>query len=943
MTTINRKLYTLMFATSALLPTGTLVAEDKSQWECTPSADFRSWVCLKDGKPPVEPQPEPVAEKAAQPSGVTITPLAQPASPAEPQPVPQPSPEIVQPADAPAPPTLPAEQAPVEITAEEPTPAAPTTEVVAETPEPVAPTPAEAEVAGEQEPQPVTEAPDTEIAAETPAPGPQDRAGVAETEDEPPAEPVAELAGQETTADEIAAGITPLDSQLVRVDESLRSCVAVNPPLDTKGQDLAQVRQTSPTQIEADDAYIEKEGKTILTGNVSINRADQTLKSQEVLLDKATNQIDVSGDVDYTDNQIHITSTQAHLDLDKDEHNFSDANFITLQRYSRGKAGHIQAEQGERLNMDQVTYTTCPPDNTSWQLTADEITLDDVSGRGEARNVKFEFFDIPVMYLPYMNFPIDDRRKSGLLTPRFGHSDKRGTELTLPVYWNIAPDQDATFYPRYMSKRGLQLGAEYRRLNEDNYVSQANFEYLHDDDKYNDDRWGVKLEHTDRLPRNWFMRANLRRVSDDQYFEDLGSSLALTSTTHLDSHLLLRKSSHNWNVRGFIQNYQTVDSTISEFNTPYERMPQLNFNYWTDPFAGNFTADVKTSFTHFDHNSNLRVTSKRSSVYPSITYNFDQPGYYIRPKLGVHYTHYDLDNEGTLSSSQSRTVPIFSLDSGLFYEKETTLFGNSMTQTLEPRFYYLNVKEENQNTIPVFDTGELDFGSSALFRENRYNGIDRIGDANQLSAAVTTRFIDSDDGSEKISATLGQIYYFSDRDVTLPGEAKDTDDVSPIVAELTYRPTSELIGSAQYHWDPEESKTERQLYRVKYQPEDDKILNMSYRFRDKYLKQTDVSFLWPLDKRRRWHALGRWNYSLRDDKTLDTFGGVEYESCCWKTRFVARRWVNDVNSDYDTGVFFEIEFKGLGSVGNDVTSFLETGILGYDRHIDEEDDDTNYY
>jgi LPS-assembly protein len=309
----------------------------------------------------------------------------------------------------------------------------------------------------------------------------------------------------------------------------------------------------------------------------------------------------------------------------------------------------------------------------------------------------------------------------------------------------------------------------------------------------------------------------------------------------------------------------------------------------------------------------------------------------------VHYTKYSLDNEGTLPSSPDRTVPIFSVDSGLFYEKETTLFGDSMLQTLEPRIYYLNVDEENQSKIPVFDTGLYDFSTSALFRENRFSGQDRIGDANQLSVALTSRLLDSADGSEKLSATLGQIYYFSDRDVTLPGDTPDDDSSSPIIAELSYHPFRKLIASAQLHWDPEKSKTERQLYRMKYQPEDDKVINLAYRYRDKFLKQTDVSFLWPIDDSKRWHAVGHWNYSLKDDRTLDTFGGLEYESCCWKTRLVARRWVNSVDSDYDTAVFFELELKGLGSIGDDVTSFLKTGILGYDRHINDEDDDTYYY
>ena len=733
----------------------------------------------------------------------------------------------------------------------------------------------------------------------------------------------------------------PLESPLVTVDENLRSCVAINRPLDTQGEDLNQIRENAPAEIEADEAQIEKDNKTILTGDVVITRADQSLKTQELVLNKATNQADASGKVFYTDNLIQIKAEQAHMDLNKDEHSFAEAGFITLDRYSQGTAGQIQLQQKEKVKLDKVAYTTCPPGSNAWKLEADEITLNKTTGRGEAKNAKFEFFDVPVMYLPYMNFPIDDRRKSGILTPQIGHSDDRGTELTVPIYWNIAPDRDATFYPRYMSKRGLQLGGEYRYLTNTDQVGQINAEYLADDDEYegrgDNDRWAVKFDHSGSLnltDNAWSYSARLARVSDDRYFEDLGKSLTVSSQTHLHSYATLSRSSDNWSAYGLLQNFQTVDRTIADIDRPYKRLPELRFNYWTDPFAERFTANLKTSYTQFDHSSDLKVTGDRTELYPSITYNYDTAGYYIRPKLGVHYTNYSLEDEGALPSSPDRTVPIFSLDSGLFYEKDTSLFGDSYTQTLEPRFFYLNVDEEDQNDIPVFDTSELDFNSSSLFSENRFNSIDRIGDANQLSVGVTTRFLNPTDGTEKISATVGQIYYFDDRDVTLPGELADTDDVSPIITELSYRPYRELIASAQLHWDPEESKTERQLYRIKYQPEDDKILNFAYRFRDSFIKQTDVSVLWPLDSRKRWHAVGRWNYSLRDDKTLDTFGGIEYESCCWKTRFVARRWVNDVNSDYDTAVFLELELKGLGSIGDDITSFLETGILGYDRYTD---------
>lgn len=975
---LNKKLCSLFIAASSTLLPYTSVHAEKSPWECKPSPDFSSWICLKDGKAPVEEVPETVAEQPAdteQPPDVTVTPLAPPETiqpaevaveEAEPQPEAEPSVAPIQAVSDEA----------VADTAIEPTPVPTTEELAADETEtgPAQPVTAEqtaAEVADIPPPAPqVDEAatPEAEavqpveppVVAEQAEPSPPEEAeAIADTTTQPEATPeipgpdTAPVDAQDIPAEKLVDRYAPIEGDFVKVDESLRSCIALNQVLDIDSEERQRMRETSPTEIEADEAEIEKDKQSVLTGNVRISRADQTLYSDRVVLNKQANQADAAGRVKYTDSQVQIKAEQAHLDFNTDENTFAETSFITFDRYSRGAAGQIQTQQGTRVDLDNVTYTTCPPGINSWQIEADEITLDDETGRGEAKGAKLRVFDVPIAFLPYMSFPIDDRRKTGFLTPRIGNSDSRGFEVTTPYYWNIAPDRDATFYPRYMHDRGLQLGGEYRYLNEKNH-GQINMEYLADDDEYegrgDSDRWGVKFEHDATLFDRLSLSTRYRRVSDDQYFEDLGSSMSLTSTTHLHSYLNTSTGGNNWSASGQLHAYQTVDSTIADVDEPYKLLPRLNFEYWTDPFAERFTANIKTAYTDFDHRSSAKVTGSRTSFYPSVTYNYDKAGYYIRPKLGVHYTTYSLDNQGALPSSPDRTVPIFSVDSGLFYEKESSLLGKSMLQTLEPRIYYLYVDEEKQDDIPNFDSGIFDFGTSALFRENRFSGGDRIGDANQVSVAVTSRFLDTNDGSEKLSATLGQIYYFDDRDVTLPGDAPDTDDVSPIIAELRYQPYRELAASAMLHWDPEENNTDRTVYSLKYQPEDDKIINLAYRYRDSLttqdsvaLEQTDLSFLWPLGKQKRWHLLGKWNYSLKDDKTLDTFGGIEYESCCWKTRFVARRWVQSVDSEFDTGVFFEIEFKGLGSVGDDVTGFLETGILGYDRYISEDDDDTYYY
>ena len=261
-----------------------------------------------------------------------------------------------------------------------------------------------------------------------------------------------------------------------------------------------------------------------------------------------------------------------------------------------------------------------------------------------------------------------------------------------------------------------------------------------------------------------------------------------------------------------------------------------------------------------------------------------------------------------------------------------------MLQTLEPRFYYLKIPERRQEQIPVFDTGLFDYNSLTLFSENRFSGIDRIGDTDQISVGVTSRFMEQASGAEKLAVTLGQIYYFGNRDITLPGGSPDTGNSSPIIGEIRYHPYDRFLASTLLHWNPKTGKSKRTIYRMKYRPANNKIINLSYRYRMDYLKQTDISFLWPFDHTNRWHGIGRWNYSLKHNQTLETFAGVEYEGCCWKTRLVARRWVNGVGNNSDTGIFFEIELKGLGSIGDDVSDFLKTGLSGYNHH-----DENTYY
>ncbi len=716
-------------------------------------------------------------------------------------------------------------------------------------------------------------------------------------------------------------------------DDSLPSCMARAGSDSLTYEERVVLRRSSLTQIGSDKAVIERGKKFILHGNVSIKRADQSLQANDITYDKSAGIVDAEGGVVYEDGDIKVTARQAHLDFNRDEKTFTDTAFFIRSPYSRGSATRISARVGEQVSLDSVRhYTTCPPNRTIWQLEAEELILDDTTGRGEGTNVKVKFLDIPILYTPYINFPIDERRQTGLLTPRFSHSDSRGSEILVPIYWNIAPQRDATLQPRYMSGRGLQLGAEYRYLNQNNH-GRINLEYLDSDDKYigpgDSNRWAFYYRHNGFIAGSWALDTEINRVSDSRYFEDLGSGPTLTGRRHLENRAALRHDADNWSIHAMLQDYQTIDTGISVTDRPYERMPHIQLNARTDQFAGNFVAAIHAEYTDFDKDN--AITGQRTDIYPSITYSYTKPGYYIRPRFGVRHTTYSLDNQDNGPSGLRRSIPILSIDSGLFYERAIELSGKSMLQTLEPRFYYLSIPERRQALIPIFDTGLFDLNSSTLFSESRFSGIDRIGDTQQVSAGISSRFMEQSGGAERLTMTLGQIYYFDDRNVTLPEGFPDKDDSSPIIGEIRYRPYDRFLASALLHWDPETSKTERTVYRMKYQPADNRIINLAYRHRMDHLRQADFSFLWPLDRADRWRGVGRWNYSFKHNQTLDTFIGVEYEDCCWKARLAARRWVNGTEDNFDTDVFFEMELKGLGSIGDDISNFLRTGIPGYNH------------
>ncbi len=695
--------------------------------------------------------------------------------------------------------------------------------------------------------------------------------------------------------------------------------------------------------IAADDADLEAEGVSTLEGNVEITRDDQQVRADYVQFDQLDNTADLEGNIQYWDESIYLEADKAHIEFNTDTGQFENTKYTIKDSRGRGKSADLEMKIGTETNLKDADYSTCDPANKFWALSASEIHLDHVEEWGSAKNVVLKIKGVPVFYSPYMSFPLSKKRKTGFLTPGLGSSNRNGFEARTPFYWNIAPQMDATLTPRLLTDSGVMLMGEFRHMSK-NSESEIRAEYLPSDTEFDDkDRNLIGVKHQHKFAGRGRFSLDYNRVSDKEYFEDFGSSLEITSTRFLRQRGDISYGGSWWNARARLENYQTVDSTIAAVNKPYKRLPQINFNAHSPGDNNKFRYMLRSEFTYFDRGGDdttsvENVLGSRLDLLPSISYPFRTASTFLTPKLGLRYTQYDLHNTSSFKSSPSRLLPIFSVDSGVFLERDFSLFGKQSLQTLEPRLFYLYVPEENQDDLPVFDTGLYDFSFDSLFREDRFNGKDRIGDANQFTLALTSRLIDHDTGREKGYLSLGQIYYLHDRDVTLPGVEKRDENSSPIVAELGVALLKHWKFRGNLQWDPHNNKTEKLLTEVQYKPASNKVVNLSYRVRRPStnlsgidVEQSDISFHWPL--KQNWSMIGRWNYAIPENRSLEIFGGVEYESCCWGFRAVARRFLNDINGNFDTGVFLQLELKGLSGIGRKTVDFLKQKIPGYESDL----------
>ena len=595
---------------------------------------------------------------------------------------------------------------------------------------------------------------------------------------------------------------------------------------------------------------------------------------------------------------------------------------------SRGDAKAIFFEGQDKKRLVDARYTTCEPGIDDWYIKAKEIELDDYTKSGTAKNAYVEFKGVPLLYTPWMSFSFNNERKSGLLAPTVGTTSRSGFETSIPYYINIAPDKDATVGVRYLSKRGVQLQGEFRYLGE-NYSGIDNLEYLNNDSLNGGNRYYANLSHSHNLGAGWSAGYNLEKVSDDQYFSEMSTRIISTSRVNLPQEGRVDYVGDVWRFNGLVQKYQTLD----KINFPYERLPQLTLT--ANKEWDYVNTDLHSQYTYFDRDRKapLKATGSRLVVYPSISAPFSQSYGFITPKVGVHMTHYNLqDNNFTINGTSvsnnnaSRSLPIFSLDSGLYFERDVKIVKNSYTQTIEPRMFYVYIPNKKQDLLPVFDSALADLNLTTLFTENQFTGDDRINNANQVSLALTTRMIDKNSGIERMSATIGQRYYFKEQKVVLPGGSVSQNNSSDVIAGLTARLSNKWNLDAFGQHSTDGKGLVRANILARYNPEPGKLLNVGYRYTKDFLEQINVSGQWPLS--RGWYGVGRFNYSVRDSRPIESLAGLEYDAGCWQARTVIQR-IETATARANFGLFFQLELGGLASIGSNPLNLLRRDIPGY--------------
>lgn len=712
-----------------------------------------------------------------------------------------------------------------------------------------------------------------------------------------------------------------------------------------------------PTFVSGEKIQGRTDVETVVEGQAELRRGNMMIRADRLEYNQPKDLAKATGNVRI--NKAGDIFEGPYLEMEVDAYTgfFNQPRYRFLRNNAYGEADRVEFLDENRTIVRNATYTTCqrkpgPSWMPDWILRAANLSLDTERDIGVAINSVLEFKGVPILPLPAMSFPLSDTRKSGVLPPTFGVDNLSGIKATVPYYWNIAPNRDATLYPTLMSKRGVDLGGEFRYL-EPEYSGTVRGNYMPSDRLRGRDRWGYTVRHDGvvHLPGvdPMSLSLNLNRVSDDNYWRDFYHSGSIQT---LMQRLLVNDSMLGWgrgdfSVFGRVMTWQTLQEP-NIITPPYDRAPQFVGRWANNRLPGGFEASVDADYTRFVSIPRMtgQPNARRAFLLGQVTRPWQAPGWFVIPKAQLHARTYSFDTPTAAGQTSARvTVPTLSVDSGLVFERDAAFFGTSVRQTLEPRAFYVYTPFRDQNNLPVYDTGQNDFNFASIWREHIFEGSDRIADNNLLTLGLTSRFLDQEDGRELARFGVAQRLRFKDQRVTLPGGAPVSERLSDLLLGATLNWSPQWSASGTFQYNPKTNQSVRSTFGASYHPAPYRVVSAAYRHqRAQRSEQLDVSWQWPLNDlwgdrgtslgkgmgegEGRWYTVGRLNFSLRERRLVDAIVGLEYDAGCWIGRVVFER-LQAGNATANKSILFQLEFIGFSRLGANSLQTLKDNIPRY--------------
>ena len=729
-------------------------------------------------------------------------------------------------------------------------------------------------------------------------------------------------------------------------------------PQLSSAEDLVSEKQSSEifqesVEIEGDSLETLLDRKMKAKGNAILKKGNKTIKAEVIEYDQISEKLITQGNTSIDLEKISLSGTKLNYRLSDQTGKMEDVTFniksdkkeetivqkgiqVTKRYYDfRGDAKAIFFEGENKTKLESSRLTTCEVDSNDWYIKSKNMEIDTKKDQVKASHASLDFKGVPIFYMPSTSFSLNKNRQSGFLSSTFGTTSKSGFEFRVPYYFNISPNMDATLTARYLGKRGPLADGEFRYLTE-NYSGINQLQYMnHDQSSGQDNRYFLKLNHQHQFGRGWSGSYDLQKVSDNTYFSDLATMIQVTSVVNLPQRVNLNYSGDIWKLNLLTEKYQTLTNAS---NSPYQRLPQVNLSGKKD--YDNFILDLKSQWTLFERDDKFastftdaqKITGSRFTMTPAITIPLTSEYGYIKPKVSANIRSYNLNN--STDNNKDIVTPIFSLDSGVYLDRNINFLNQNYTNTLEPRLFYVYIPYKDQSVLPNFDSGLADLNMQTLFYENQYNGQDRINDANQLTASLTSKFLDKN-GKERLSAIIAQRYYFEDRrvfgnDLT---EAKKAN--SDIFMGASAKLPNSLNLDAMFQFDPTSNSLLRSTLGSRYNPEPGKMLNVSYRLIDNIIDNNqdlevfNAAGQWPLGNR--FYSIGRYNYDLKSSQTIEVLAGLEYDGGCWVARSIFDRISLPTSPNPNYAFFIQLELNGIGSLGSDankLNNFLYRNVPG---------------